>query len=78
MKNNGGLIHIILLILVIIIILSYLGISIKSIIEGKTFKENFDYVWDKVAYIWNNYMERPVKYLWNVFIDILSKLKNNG
>jgi hypothetical protein len=70
-NNNRGLIHLILLIIIVIIILSYLGINIKSVIERETFKENFDYVWDKVKYVWNNYLERTVEYL-------LEKLKNSG
>ncbi len=78
MRGNKGLIHLILLIIIVVIILSYLGINIKSVIERETFKENFDYVWDKVKYVWNNYLERPVEYLWDVFINILEKLKNSG
>ncbi|MEK7575726.1 MAG: hypothetical protein AAB491_01400 [Patescibacteria group bacterium] len=78
MRNNEGIIHLILLAIIIIIILSYLGISIKSVIEGKTFKDNFDYVWEKVKYAWDNYLGGPIKYLWDIFINILHKLKSNG
>lgn len=62
----------IILVVVLLAILSFFGISIKSIIEGESFKENFSYVWGWIKHLWNNYLIRPASYLWNdIFIDLI-------
>lgn len=72
MPNQAGLIKFIILIIITIIILSALGVSIRSIVEGETLQGNFKYVWEKIDYTWNKYLARPAKYLWNdIFIDLL-------
>lgn len=72
MPNQAGLIKFIILLIIAISILSALGISVRSIVQGKTMQDNFRYVWEKIGYTWDKYLARPAKYLWNdVFIDLL-------
>jgi len=72
MANQSGFIKYIILIIILIIILSYFGINIKSIFESDLFKNNFNYIFGGVKYVWEAYLARPVKYFWNnIFIDLL-------
>ncbi|MBU3925745.1 hypothetical protein KJ763_01060 [Patescibacteria group bacterium] len=72
MNQQGGLIKLIILIIVVIFILSYLGISLRSIIEGESFQSNWNYVWEGTKNVWNEYLSNPAKYLWyNIFIDLI-------
>jgi hypothetical protein len=72
MIYQTGLIKIIVIIIILIGILSYFGISVKSIVENDVFQKNIDYVLNWVKYIWNTYLVGPARYLWNdIFIDLL-------
>ncbi len=72
MPNQAGLIKFIILLIIAISILSALGVSIRSIVQGETLQDNFKYVWAKIDYTWDKYLARPAKYLWNdIFIGLL-------
>ncbi|MBI4692222.1 MAG: hypothetical protein HY773_02145 [Candidatus Terrybacteria bacterium] len=72
MANQSGFIKFIILIIILLIVLSYFGINIRSLFESDLFKNNFNYVWGGVKYVWETYLLGPVKYLWNnIFIDLL-------
>jgi hypothetical protein len=61
-----------IIILVAIIVLSYFGFDIKKTIESPTTQGNLSYVWGGVTYVWNNWLERPLKYFWDkIFVGIL-------
>ncbi len=61
-----------IVILVAIIVLSFFGYDLKKIIEAPTTQGNLSYVWSGVTYVWDNWLEKPLSYLWNkVFIGIL-------
>lgn len=65
MKNQKGLIKIIILIIIFLLVLSYLGINLRSIIEGEPFQNNWNYVWGGIKYVWQSYLSSPAKYLWD-------------
>jgi hypothetical protein len=75
-----------IIILVIgLIILGYLGIDIRNVINSSTSQSNLGYVKEVVLHVWNTYLAKPAKYLWNeIFlklvwstaIDNLTKIKN--
>lgn len=72
MQKQEGIIKIIILIIILLLVLSYLGISIRSIIEGESFQDNWNYAWGGVKQVWQKYLAGPAKYLWhNVFIDLI-------
>lgn len=71
MKNEKGLIKIIIVIIIFIAILSYFNISVRAIVESDIFQENFSYIWNWCKNIWNTYLVGIVSYLWNIFIDLI-------
>ena len=75
MTNQGiGLIGFIILLIIAIIVLGYFGISIRSIFGGgTTSRDNLDYAWQTVKYVWNTYLSVPAYYVWNIFYNLLWK-----
>lgn len=67
-----------------LVILGYLGFDIRRAVEAPTSQSNIEYVKNAIVYVWNTYLARPVKYLWNIFINLiwntaidnLTKIKN--
>lgn len=68
-----------------LIILGYLGFDIRKAVEAPATQSNFEYVKNVSVYVWDKYLAKPAKYLWNdIFIDLiwnvavdnLTKIKN--
>ncbi len=67
-----------------LIILGYLGFDIRKAVEAPVTQSNLEYAKNVVIYVWDKYLERPAKYLWNFFIrfiwssavDNLQKIKD--
>lgn len=74
----------IIFIVIGLIILGYLGFDVKKAVEAPASQSNIEYVKNIVVYVWNTYLAKPAKYLWNFFItyiwstaiDNLTKIKN--
>ncbi len=72
MTNQGiGLISFIILLLIAIIVLGYFGISLRSIFGGGTVRDNLEYAWQMIKYVWNTYLTVPAYYVWNIFYNLL-------
>lgn len=72
LNRQSGLIKLVLIIVVALIVLSYFGISVRSIIESPAGQDNFGYVGVWISSVWNTYLARPFSYLWNdIFIKLL-------
>lgn len=65
MKNNKGLVKLIVLIIIGIAILSYFNVDIRSVLDSASFRNNFNYVWNFIWDIWNNYIKSPFVFLLN-------------
>jgi len=66
------MIKLIVFIVLVIVALSYFNISVRTIVNSDMVQDNFSFVWGWVKHIWNNYMARPARYLWNdIFIKLL-------
>ncbi len=66
------MIKLIIFIVLVIAVLSYFGVSVRTIVNSDMIQDNFSFVWGWVKQIWNNYMARPARYLWNdIFIELL-------
>jgi hypothetical protein len=74
-KQKGmSILGILVLAVVIILVLSYFGISIKSVVESPTGQENINYVGGASKSLWTTYLAEPAAYLWNdVWIKIFWK-----
>lgn len=72
MTNQGfGLISFIIILLIAIIVLGYFGISLRTIFGGGTSRDNLDYAWQTIKYVWNTYLTVPAYYVWNIFYNLL-------
>jgi hypothetical protein len=69
MKSNRGLIQLLILLLIALIVLGYYGISVRSAVNNPTTQDNISYVWNGTVNIWDDYLQAPAGYLWNIFID---------
>lgn len=62
----------IILLIIAIAVLSYFGVSVRSVVESDAFQENFSYVWDSGKYLWDNHLAGPARYLWyNIFMELI-------
>jgi len=68
MKTDQGFIKWIIIVLIAIIVLGYYGFDIRKAIEAPATQNNLTYVQQVVSNVWHNYLEKPVKYLWGIFI----------
>lgn len=80
-QNNGGFIQIIVIIVLIIVIISLLGISLKEIFNrlsaNPEVAENFKFIKDWIAGVFNKYLSSSVGAVFNYMKDIfISSLKS--
>ncbi len=61
----------IIIIVIGLIILGYLGFDVKKAVEAPVTQSNLEYVKNVVIYVWDKYLERPAKWLWNFFIEFI-------
>ncbi len=75
----------IIIVILGLIVLGYLGVDVRNVVNSSTSQSNLGYAKDIVFHIWDKYLEKPAKYLWNeIFIkliwttaiDNLTKIKN--
>lgn len=74
----------IIIIVIGLIILGYLGFDVKKAVEAPITQSNLEYVKNVVIYIWDKYLEKPAKWVWNFFlkfiwssaVDNLQKIKD--
>lgn len=58
--------------LILILLFSYFHISIRAIVESPAGQDNLNYARQVILDIWNNYLSKPVLYLWDeVWIKLL-------
>ena len=73
-KGGISLIGVLILGFVLILALSYYKISIKSVVESPTAKENINYVGGASKNLWNDYLKKPADYFWNkIVVNLLWK-----
>ena len=87
-NNNKGISVLGILILgaILLLVLSYFGISIKSVVQSPTSQENISYIRGAGNSLWDDYLKKPAEYIWNdvfkkilweSFISNMEKIKNN-
>jgi hypothetical protein len=69
MKNNQGLIKLLILLLIALIVLGYYGISVRQAVQNPTTQDNISYIWNGIVAVWNDYLKAPAGYLWNIFVN---------
>ncbi|MEK7091586.1 MAG: hypothetical protein AAB900_01225 [Patescibacteria group bacterium] len=63
MKNQQGIIKLIILIIIAVLLLSYWGINLRQVAESNTGRANFGYLADLVGQAWSY-----LGYLWTSFV----------
>jgi len=85
MKTNRGFIKWIIILVVILLVMSYYGISLRSLVNNPVTQDNIGYVATSSVSIWDQYLKQPASYLynqvfisliWNPAIDNLTKMKD--
>ena len=51
-----------------LIILGNLGIDVKKAIDSEVAQSNLQYAKNIAVFIWDKYLEEPIKFLWNEII----------
>ncbi len=53
--DQRGIIQLVIIIVLSVIILSLLGVSITSLLNNKTLRENFGTLWNGIQWLWDTY-----------------------
>ena len=70
--HNRGIVKLIILIVVSLLVLSYFGISLRTLVNSPTTQDNISYTSNGAVTVWDTYLKRPATYLWNqIFIDLI-------
>ena len=70
--HNQGFIRTVIIIVVALLILSYFGFNIRDIVNSPAGRDNFSYTQEIMIKVWNNYLKKPVTYLWNdIFLELI-------
>ena len=68
-KNSKGFIKSIVIIIIAVVILGILGIDLRQTLnEGKS-HDNLIFVWELVKGFWNNYVKKPMEFVWGTFYN---------
>ncbi|MES2470661.1 MAG: hypothetical protein V4526_00275 [Patescibacteria group bacterium] len=81
--QQGFIIKLVLIIIAVILIVSYFGIDIEDTANTPTAKKNFSYVTDRIVYVWDNFLKKPFKvvydfiyiYIWEPALDGLERMR---
>ncbi len=71
MNTKQGIVKIVILLVIALLVLSYYGFDLRKTVESPNTQSNFTYAKDLVINFWHNYLERPVKFVWNIFITYI-------
>ena len=67
-NDKRGVVKTVILIVIALIILGVFGYNIKDILDKPLVKDNLNYAWNGVKYVWANYLATGASYFWNNII----------
>ena len=70
-KSDQGIIQFLIIIVLSLVILSLLGVSLSSLFNNHTLRENFMFMWHWIVHVWNTYVGQ---YAHKLFEIIRSKI----
>jgi len=71
--QKQGFIHIIIILALLVIILSLLGVSLSALSQNPILKDNFGFIGNWIVYAWNNYLNAPFWYIYEIFVELVWK-----
>ena len=84
MNKEAGLVKLVVVIVIGILIISYMGISVRDVVESPAGQSNFGYIKEISVAAWDRYFEEPLTYfyreiwielMWEPFIEALRDIK---
>lgn len=84
-KGDRGFVKLAVIVLIGLLVISYMGISVKDVVESPAGQSNFQYIKDISVAVWERYFEKPLTYfyreiwielMWEPFIEALRDIKN--
>jgi hypothetical protein len=78
-NHSKGLIKTIILIIISLIILGIVGLDLEKMLQKPTVQNNLDYGKGFVTIVWENYLKKPVMYIWDkIIIGIMWRTFSEG
>lgn len=68
---NQGFIQFIIILLLLLVIISLMGVSLLDVINNKLVRDNFSFVWNFSDWLWDNYLQGPVRIAWRLWVEFL-------
>jgi hypothetical protein len=72
-RYNQGIVQFLIIIILSVIILSLLGVSLTSLFNDNTIRENFVFLWGGVKHIWLTYIWPYADNAWGALKKITGK-----
>ena len=70
--HNRGIIKLIILIVAALLILSYFGISLRTLVNSPVTQDNISYTSTGAVTVWDKYLKQPAGYLWDkIFLNLI-------
>lgn len=84
LDQKGSIIKWVVIIIAIILVLSYFNVNIEQFLKKPIVRDNFGFVTNKILYVWQNFLQKPVRaayrffvyYIWEPLIDGLERMRN--
>ncbi|OGZ42122.1 MAG: hypothetical protein A3C80_01760 [Candidatus Ryanbacteria bacterium RIFCSPHIGHO2_02_FULL_45_43] len=54
------MIRLLIIFVLVVVLLSLLGVNIVSLLNNKTLRDNFSFIWNWTKHIWITYLKAPV------------------
>lgn len=68
MRQKQGFVQLIIILVLIVIIMSLLGVSLRAVFSNSTLQENFGFIGQWLDWLWNNYLSRPFRSIYETLI----------
>ena len=66
--QRRGFVQLIIILVLIVIIISLLGISLRAVFSNSTLQENFGFMGEWLDLLWDNYLSRPFRFIYDTFV----------
>ncbi len=78
-KAGISILGLLVLAVLFLLVLNYFHLSVKIVPDSSSPQSNINYIGEVVKSLWNQYLEKPVHYIWNDFIlPFISSIKNGN
>lgn len=76
-KGGGiSILGMVLIGIIVILILSHFNVSLRSTADNPQTRDNFQYIGELIKTAWNDYLKKPVLYVWNhLILDNIEKYR---